>query len=471
MRWLLTTYLGLPTGFALYAISSHLLLQADISLPVFLFPLCIVAGLVAGTRMRCPDQASTPIGPAPWFPWVAFTLIVIAVSLMVYGSISSISRDWDGFVAWSLKAQYLTPPVSLDQPHFTDSAIYGYGLAYPLLQPLCLGAMQSLLGNLPGQLLFPILYVASVATLLISLSRQGLGRSAAWLGALAFALTPMWLNRGAGAVDSGYADLFLAYALILAGAGLLLCDLRLLFLGALLLPLIKPEGSVYALALGLITALSAPTKQHYATAWGLTLALVLWIPLRSPEVGVVNTAGPLAIFGLLIAIHMLAQRVSRRTMLAIGGGLLAASILAVYLTADSLRASTNPLLRDFVVHILDLPERLQRTPELLSGYAQATVSLNEFGLFLILSLGLLVLPKKLSGPIPSRPLAAFFVAGLTLACLSMLFSPDPDLEHVFRSRFNRLLLHWTGPGWLLITVWVFQNNRRATQSQPVAKST
>lgn len=467
MRWLLTTYLGLPTGFALYAISSHLLLQADISLPVFLFPLCIVAGLAAGTRMRCPDQAATPIGPAPWFPWVAFTLIVIAVSLMVYGSISSISRDWDGFVAWSLKAQYLTPPASLDQPHFTDSAIYGYGLAYPLLQPLCLGAMQSLFGDLPGQLLFPLVYVASVTTLLLSLSRQGLGRSAVWLGALAFALTPMWLNRGAGAVDSGYADLFLAYTLILAASGLLLCDRRLLFLGALLLPLIKPEGSVYALALVLITALSAPAKQHYAAAWGVTLALVLWIPLRSPEAGALNIAGPLALFGLLLAIHMLAQRLSRRAMLAIGGGLLATFVITVYLSADSLRGSTNPLLRDFVVHILDLPERLQNTPELLGGYAKALLSLNEFGLFFILSLGLLVLPKKVVGPSPCQPLAAFFVAGLALACLSMLFSPDPDLEHVFRSRFNRLLLHWTGPGWLLITVWVFQNNRPATQSQPV----
>ena len=47
---------------------------------------------------------------------------------------------------------------------------------------------------------------------------------------------------------------------------------------------------------------------------------------------------------------------------------------------------------------------------------------------------------------------------LVLACLAMLLSPDQDLDHVFRSRFDRLLLHWVGVGWLLVSAWLFQVN-------------
>lgn len=464
MERLFTVAIGFPTGLALYAISSHLLLQAGGTLPLFLWPLCILGGLLAGTRIPRPDLATVPADRSNrlprWLdramPWIAASLLGLATGLMVYGSVGSLARDWDGFILWSLKAHYLVPPTSLDQPYFTDPAIYASGMSYyPPLQPLCLGAMRGLLGDLSGQLLFPILYVASIATVFLALAHRGLTRSEAWIGALAFGLTPMWLNRGAGAVDSGYADLFLAYALILAGAGLLLSDLRLLFLGALFLPLIKPEGTVYALALGLITATSAPTRHHYATAWGLTLALLLWLPLRTGDGDAMSFAGPLLILGALVAIHKLHRRVSPRTMLGIGLGIAGGTLIAVFVAEDALRSSSNLLLRDFVVHILDPVDRLAKTPQLLLGYAKAVMAVNDFGLLFLLAFALLLLPRRMVGRIPCRPLAIFFLVGLALACTAMLLSPDTDLEHVFRSRFDRLLLHWVGPGWLLTAVWMF----------------
>ncbi len=462
MRWLNTFCFGLPIGIAFYAISSHLLLQIDATLPLVLFPLCLLIGGIAGHRCTPRPPARLDPGPASlprWLelalPWSAGSLLLLALGLMIYGSLSSIPRDWDGFVAWSLRARYLVPPTTLSQPYFTDPAIYCFGLTYPPLQPLCLGSMQGLLGELPGQLLFPLLYLACITTVFLTLEQHGLRRSEVWLGSLAFGLTPMWLNRGAGAVDSGYADLFLGYAAILSAAGLLRRDSRLLFLGALLLPLIKPEGTAYALALCLITAFTGPPRHHLAATWGLTLALLLWLPLRTGASGAMNHLGPLLLLVALLALRHLAQRCSTRTMIGVGCGLAVLAAVSLFLAQDALRSSSNLLLRDFAPNLLELGERLTRTPELLRGYADGAVALKKYGLLFVLALGLLVLPRRLAGPVPCRPLAALFVAGLGLACLAMLLSPDTDLEHVFKSRFDRLLLHWVGPGWLLTMAWVF----------------
>ena len=326
--------------------------------------------------------------------------------------------------------------------------------------------MQDLLGDLAGQLLFPTLYVASIATVFLALTGHGMGPTGAWLGTLAFGLTPMLLNPGAGAVDSGYAEMFLIYALLLAGCGLLLADLRFLFLGALLLPLIKPEGTAYAITLGLVTATTACRRHHYATTWGLTCALMLWLPLRSGDHGALSIAGPLLIGGGLCALHELVRRFSRATVLLITSSLAVAMLATIFLAEEALRSSNNFLLRDFVVHVVELGPRLINTPTLLLGYIKAVVSLNDFGLLFILVLALLLSPKRLVGTTPCRPLAWFLVGGLTLACAAMLLSPDPDLTHVFRSRFDRLLLHWAGPAWLLTSAWVFQAPDPAAQPEP-----
>ena len=55
---------------------------------------------------------------------------------------------------------------------------------------------------------------------------------------------------------------------------------------------------------------------------------------------------------------------------------------------------------------------------------------------------------------PHRGLFAFFAGGVALACLAILFGSDTDWDHVFKSRFDRLLLQWTGVGWLLVGPWL-----------------
>ena len=44
--------------------------------------------------------------------------------------------------------------------------------------------------------------------------------------------------------------------------------------------------------------------------------------------------------------------------------------------------------------------------------------------------------------------------GFLMAGVALVFAPDIDLEHQFRSRFDRLLLQWTPTGWILVAPWV-----------------
>ena len=167
--------------------------------------------------------------------------------------------------------------------------------------------------------------------------------------------------------------------------------------------------------------------------------------------------------GGLCALHAFAQRFSRVTTLLTIAGLAALMLTAVLLTEETLRSSNNLLLRDFAVHVVEIGPRLSKSADLLVGYTNAVFSLNDFGLLFILTLGLMVLPRRVVGVTPCRPLAWFVVGGLLLACFAMLLSPDQDLAHVFRSRFDRLLLHWTGPGWLLVSAWAFQSHHSEPQ--------
>jgi hypothetical protein len=48
----------------------------------------------------------------------------------------------------------------------------------------------------------------------------------------------------------------------------------------------------------------------------------------------------------------------------------------------------------------------------------------------------------------------FWTGGVALACAAVFLSPEVDLAHEFRSRFDRLLLHWVGAGWILAGPWV-----------------
>ncbi|MCA8957693.1 MAG: hypothetical protein KDC87_16580, partial [Planctomycetes bacterium] len=375
-----------------------------------------------------------------------------------WGSVVTPDRSWDGLVSWSFRAHYLAPPADLNQPFFTDPAVFAHSATYPLLQPLVLGASQALLGPLWGRSVFPLWMIACVLLVATTLSIHGLRSGYAALGTLAFALTPMWYSIGSGAVDSGYAELLLVLVLLVAGCGLLLDHAWMVAFGAFLLPLVKPEGLPYAVLLCLVAGLDRSVRRtvHLWACGGMVIGLLLWLPLRQFLAHRPPTFAwwPLALGAALLVGTELATRVLPRRavpwLLALVG-MAAVLVCTVFpQPLETLLAHCSPGLAVSVDH---LSRRFQQLPTMLWGYVQGLLFARKFGLIFPL-LGLILLaPRRFFGPSPRPALVGLVVGGVAMGCGSVWFSPE-GLEHELESRFDRLLLHWVGPAWLLVFAWI-----------------
>jgi hypothetical protein len=353
------------------------------------------------------------------------------------------------------------PPADLGATAFASDAVFVPSRGYPVLQPLCLGASQALLGERFGRLLLPGLFVLLIGISGLGARRAGLARLPAWVLALAVALTPMWVNPGAGSVDSGYAEVFLALALTTCGVALVLEDWRLLLVGAFFLPQLKPEGLPYGAGLLVLTVLTASRRIHWAASagFGLGLALFWLVRARLTEAG---TTGPLLWAGLVLGIGatlaaqewVLRVRPRPRTLALLAVTAVGAVVGALFLFQTELSRSTDSLASAFLGGLGRVPDRLRQLPELLLGCLEYLTFVRKYGLVWPLVLGLLLLPRRVAGPCPHRPLAAFLGLGLGMAFVALFLTPEPDPEHEFRSRFDRLLLQWVGVGWLVVVLWL-----------------
>lgn len=451
---------GVLFGIGLFALAAHAVLAAGATLEPWLWPVCLALGFGIAAVRRSPQAVHRHDPPAWRWLLPLAALLCLALLPLVWGSLATPSRIWDGFTSWSYRAHCLTPPVALAESPFRDPAVFVPSRDYPALQPLCLGSTMALFGQRGGRILFPFLYLALVGLLAGSARQHGLGRLQSALLGLAAALTPMWLNPAAGAVDSGYAELFLCLALSACGAGLLLRDAPLLAVGAFLLPLLKLEGVPYGAVLVLVTSLSAERRAHLAASCGFLLGASLWLLLLGPLTG--GSAGPLSFLALAVfvagAVLFFEWRVRRRP----GGRAIAVTVatacgallLLLWQGQAALARSTDSLSVSFLGGLERLPPRLAAFPDIALGVLEYLTFVRMYGLLFPLVLGLLVLPRQVAGPNPSPPLGAFLLLGLATTLLALLLTPEPSLGHELASRFDRLLLQWVGVGWLLGGVWV-----------------
>jgi hypothetical protein len=441
---------------ACFALVSHALLLLDRGLSPWLAPASLGVGAVLASvlRSRPSFEAETVRVPRRqrWLLAGLGVALVIALAAVVWGS-TTLPRIFDGFAAWEPRARALAPPTdpSLLRP---DPALYAHSQRYPLLQPLLLGSAFAWLGEAGRPLFFPCLYLLLVALCGLTLRRQGIGRSS-WLYAAALALTPMWLNEGSGAVDSGYAELFVAVALTMAAAGLLLEDAALTAAGALILPLLKPEGLPYAALLCLVTALVAtPWRLHLSALLAVVAGSSLRLALAAGAARQDAAPSLLAVVG--VAVALLALRWAwRRCSGRVGRGLVAGAALAgaiALLVALRHGAFAG---QDDLAHTLagggDWARHLRQLPAALLGAAGKLVSVRHYGLLPPL---LLLLPLACRLPAPGKRLAVWGITGLGLAMGTLLLVEPGSLAHEVRSRFDRLLLQWVGVGWLLAGAWL-----------------
>ncbi len=461
--WLWRIAFAPPLGFAVYAAASHVALLAGWALPVILLPVafllgCALAMCVSPTMPPWTRESDARVWKA--VPWLVAVFLLLLVGTVTYGAVATSDREWDGLVSWGLRAHFLAPPADLSHPFFSDPEVYAHSVAYPLLQPLCLGGCQAVLGELPGRLFFPGLFVAFLALVAGVARHRGLPRGQAWVMVLAFGATPMWYSDGSGAVDSGYAELLLGYFLAVAAAGLVTRRAVLVATAAFCLPLIKPEGLPYVLLLGLVTALGSDGRRlHGAATVGLVLATGLWLPLQArllgQSPGLMSWALPLGIGLGLVGLREVRLRAALRvrTWLLIGGGVAVLAAVIFVLRGDD-GSVKSPLLGEFQSALVELPGRFADLPTVLAGYLQGFLFVRKFGLLFPMLLLLLCFRRSWTAVAPDRQAAAFFLGGIVLACLAIFLGASTDWDHLFKSRFDRLLLQWVGVGWLILGPWL-----------------
>jgi len=480
--YLFGSALLLPLWFAIHALITHVLLRFGMPLPTWLLPLDFIAAaglaLLLGRKVlrqsRDADSHSPIRGPALSARWLLLLGIACLLGLLAltHGAISTVDRTWDGFIAWSLRAKQFSPPAPLETPYHTDLAVFAISRDYPLLQAIFLGAFQNAFGERLGRIFFPLLYLGTSLFVYASLLARALHTRTCVLFAMAFALTPMWFSTGAGAVDSGYATLLICHALAVVAAGLLLEQPLLLSIGIFLLPMTKPEGIPYALLALLVTLLTSSKRLHTVASLALASSLLLWLPLRaslsepSSATGMLH-AGIAGAFVLSVSLKFFLHRFAATTRgrLAILLGLLAIGIVLATVFASRMHESRDLILSAFLSNVRRLPDRISQLPDWALGCLQGLSFVRRYGMIFLLALALWLLPKRLVGEPPSRPLSMLLGLGLASACASVLLSPEEDIWHEFDSRFDRVLLQWVGVAWLFAAPWISQIwDRRGTEA-------
>ncbi len=450
-----------PVALALFGFVSHLQFLLDGKIPCLVLPACVFVAtfLLFLVRHQAPtiehggDANRTPPNRA----WILFCLFVIlgALAFATWSTLATPSRSWDGLASWELRSQALGSPADLSSPFYSDPRVYAHSRSYPLLQPLIVASMSACLGADLARIFFPLLFACLLALVGVSGRRAGLSTNQAFFLVLAAGLTPLWYDVGPGSIDSGIGDLLLSYALTLGAIGLLLREKLPLLLACLLLPWIKPEGTVFALLFLALLAWEGRRSMHLFCTLALAISLQVWLPLRArlefQAAGLEVWAGPILLLLSLAGAGLLARMPSRRTRwITLATGLSILLILGLFL-GPWLAKSHDPLLSVYFAHITDLPSRLLDLPELLWGSLRELLAFKRFGLvFVLLPWALFSASRCEDGGDSS--LARFVWLALLIAFVAVLLGPAHDQQLQFADRLTRILLQLVATSWLLIVV-------------------
>jgi hypothetical protein len=439
-------------GLALFGAISHVQLALGLEFSAAALPLALATSLVI-TAVRAPARAAGDRRAPRWLVAVAGLSILAATATVAYGALATPARQWDGVVAWELKADFLTTSPTLAQPFFASSEVFSHCRDYPLLQPLAIAAANRLLGDGAGRALFPLLLLVLAGTVGVAVRTSNARAWLAPVAAAAVVVTPYFVTPALGAADSGLAELFTTTGLAALGAGLVRRHAELLCSSCFLLPLVKPEGLVYAALPVAILWCLAERRLLAASLIGWSAAAALWLPLRaslaSPDTPADSTLAWSAIAVLAVAV-IASDAWLPRPPAAQRGRVLAAALAAPLLLA-ALPAVAAHAGGTFGAYLGDVDRPLARLPRLpailLSGLAIAVGS-GKFGLTFALPL-LAVLGHRRTTRPPRDGLGLFVAAGLATLVAPFLLSPESDLEHHQRSSMARLVSHWVGAAWIL----------------------
>lgn len=427
-------------------------LLAHATVPDWLLPAAALGGaaIAFGVGPRGAANADGGERAPRWLRVLVLVVVAALVTTLVHGALATPSRQWDGAVAWDLKAAVLAATPTLEQPFFRDAVVFCHSRDYPLLQPLLLALLER--WHLPARLVFPAAYALLVAAVALGARADAVRGSTAVLVTLAAALTPMWLSTGGGGFDSGYGDALLTTWLAVVALGAVTANLPLLACGLVLTVLQKPEGLPYA-GLFLIVAWlrGEPRLLRAATvaiATGGALAVALQRDLQgfghaspvTPVLAAAAGAGCVWIGDLVLRRCGASRRGRWLTLLA--GLLPAAAGLALWCGSGDgtlgahFADATRPL------------QRLQRLPQIVLAIGEWAFGRGPFGLLFVLAVVAGVARWRSGRGLRSPLLLGWLLLALPVWCVPFLTSPIDDLDQHLRATLPRVMLHWTGVSWL-----------------------
>ncbi|MCA8942248.1 MAG: hypothetical protein KDB80_06765, partial [Planctomycetes bacterium] len=408
---------GSLIGLATFGAASHVILFSNAHVPAISLPIALALGFWVARTSEEPC-ALTAGQPCPrWLTAITWFAIGGAFLVLLHGAIATPARHWDGTTSWWLRTQVLRDDPTLDHTFFTQSAVYGHSREYPLLQPLLQASIDRIVPGLGG-IVLPLMFALLVGCCAIVWRAWNVAPTKRAMLVLAIGLMPMWVAPTSGAVDSGFAEVSLAAAVTAMFAGIARSRSSMIFTGAMLAVLLKPEGAAYPLVIGTALWLVGTHTQLRAITYGWSLGMLLWMPiylrLSHSEVSPwIVVAAVVAVAVLVLKIRAATDPLSRprtvrtATLVAVVG--IGLAILGAF--HDDMQA-VQGVLGMYLQGGLRAIERLDRIPSILGGLAAEMFHVRKFGLtFGVIAL-LAITQRRWRVPGPSTPVALALALGL-----------------------------------------------------------
>ena len=253
-----------------------------LTLPVF--GVLLLAALVVISFEKVPKrERQSPVA------WVATTLTLIPVGVLLLNTFTTPLTDYDGRVTWMLKAKAIAREHSITGPFFKGETSRNAHSQYPLLMPIAAAGIFEATGSDDDRVVRPLYSLIAIAFLIVlrAAMQRVAGVSAAAVIAAAVAWLPQFAADNDGGMTSAYSDVPLIAFVSLALLTIVRGDaekhpwrfgLQLAFIAC-----VKNEGVVLVLAL---LMLSRFTWKSLIPVVGTLAALAAWraqIPLEYDE--------------------------------------------------------------------------------------------------------------------------------------------------------------------------------------------
>lgn len=424
--------------------------------PDWWLPASLAAAVAAAFVPRRAPHAGTA---APrWLLWGGIVVFAVLATMLAYGALATPSRHWDGAAAWDVRARWLTAAPTLEQPFFRDLGVYSHSRDYPLLQPLLLALTERL--GLSGRLWFVLAFLVAASAVGLAVWRRTANGAAAWLAALAFAVTPNLVNPTAGGFDSGYADGLLCACLSVAAAGIVASHGAWLLLGTFLCVLCKPEGLPYGAALVASLWLAGNTTLLRCALAGWLGGALLQVPLQRDLLSAGAASGfwvtalvVVAIAAVTLGSDRLLERRGATTTARLGLGLCAATVALIFaIVLFGAYGDAHSSFGNYLAQPSRLWSGLDKAPTIARGALHHGVLRGAFGLTWVLAAWSWFVLRKGEQDVGTRALTWLLVLLPAIWIAPFLLSPFDDLQHHLRSTLPRVLDHGVGAAWLAIAV-------------------